>query len=68
MTGPEVTLLNASSARAEAVSPLATAAPPTETVALPNERFVTLYVAAATDVLEEKFTPVATSEQSAEIV
>ena len=42
LTGLEVTLLNASFARAEAVRPLATAAPPAETVVFPRERFVTL--------------------------
>ena len=61
-------MVNASSARSEALNPLATAAPPAETVASPRERLVTLYVAAAIAELELKLTEVAAPEQSEEIV
>ena len=61
-------MLNASSVRAEALNPLATPAPPAETVASPSVRFVTLYVAAAIAELELKLTAVAAPEQSEEIV
>ena len=49
--------VNASSARSVAVRPFATAAPPAETVSPFRLSAVTLYVAAATEVLELKFTP-----------
>ena len=55
--------VNASFAKAETANPFATAAPPADTARPFKFRPVTLYVAAATEVLELKFTPTALFEQ-----
>ena len=55
--------VNASSAKADANNPSTTAAPPADTVRPFKLRAVTLYVAAATEVLELKLSPTGTSEQ-----
>ena len=56
-------MVNASSEKALADKLFAIAAPPAETERPFKLRPVTLYVAAATEVLELKLTPAATSEQ-----
>ena len=58
-----MTFVNASSAKSDAVNPFATATPPADTDAPFKAKFVTLYVAAAIEVLELKGTPTAPSEQ-----
>ena len=56
-------LVNASFAKADADNPFATAAPPADTLKPFKFSPVTLYVAAATELLELKLTPTAPSEQ-----